>query len=154
MVDIERIRLAFHEATVLTLSKMMMLDEIRTCDTPALCEEEVSVSALIGFVGGVNGTAALRFGDATVRQVVRDITGEEPSAGEEAGGAVELVSIIANNAKNALPGLNLQMSLPEWVRGSGHTLHFSRHHHRLDLHYLMKYGPVWLIVAFGPCEPE
>lgn len=97
------------------------------CGAPRVKTEanaSFDVSAIIGFVGEVEGAVVLSFPEAIARRIVTLLVGSEVTSKEDLSDAVgELANMIAGGAKAQFPSKKVNISCPSVVIGSGHIVH-------------------------------
>lgn len=97
------------------------------CGTPRVKSEAAAsydVSAIIGFVGEVEGAVVLSFPEAIARRIVTLFVGSEVASKEDLSDAVgELVNMIAGGAKAQFTNKKVSISCPSVVIGAGHIVH-------------------------------
>jgi len=88
------------------------------------CACHHDISGIIGLSGGAKGMVALGFPAATALELANRMTGaSHASLNAEVADAVgELANIIAGYAKQGLADLNVSISLPSVIMGSGHSI--------------------------------
>ena len=153
---LDKMRKAFSDSSVMTFSKMIVVDLTADVHDGGTGREPFDVSAVIGFSGDIAGTCALRMCFATARDAIAKLAGEP--VGEWAGiadGVGELVNMIAGNAKALLDPFKMSLSFPEVIRGAQHEIGFHRHLDMFELNFTSEIGPVAVIVAYtDPMQPD
>ena len=118
----------FVEATTSVFETMVGLDvrigKPHREDSMATTRHDVS--AIIGLSGDLTGFVVLTFPVETASAVVESFTGsavDPTTEAEDFGDAVgELVNMVAGSAKGRIEGMNVSISCPTVVIGSGHVV--------------------------------
>lgn len=82
------------------------------------------VSAVIGLSGKAVGSIAMAYDEATARKTISRMVGVDVGNSPAAltDGVGEIVNIVAGYAKKDLTQFNLEISLPQVVRGANHAV--------------------------------
>lgn len=134
------------ESASQTFSTMLMVEL-----TPAgadMPEPVWEIFGLIGYVGDVQGNIALGLTRSGAETAVTRFTGEPPKDAEDITDCVgELVNMIAGNAKGRLGDVQVTLSLPEVIQGTGLILDFKLFKQKQSAVFESELGPVKVVFA-------
>lgn len=139
------------EATVDTFD--MMLDcqvkkrqlSLKTHETPFM-----AITAVIGLTGKAVGAICLSFSQEAAFEAVRRLTDVEVT---EVNGLVcdavgEFANVIAGSAKDRIVQMEMEMGLPNVVRGTNHQIDFPSNSQPLCVIYDSDIGPFMVVFGF------
>ena len=97
--------------------------------------EQTDVSAIIGFSGDAAGSVALCFGVDTASKLATSFAGTEitPEHDDFGDALGELANMVAGGAKAKLEGLDINISLPSVIIGTGQRILASKSSPRLHI---------------------
>ncbi len=138
-------------AAVKNVFVTMVKTEVTT-NKPVLKMEELEtadVSGVIGLSGDVTGAVVLSFPKTVACKLASAFAGIPlDTTSEDFADAIgELANMVAGNAKKDLAGLNVSISLPSVVIGSGHQVAQSRTSPQLIIPCQTPFGPFDVVVA-------